>query len=69
MQNWTEASDEVKEFISKYDKEMGKMITEYIKEENIKRWVFFKAERDKEPFAVFEQYFDMSFFNAGMVER
>lgn len=56
---WTEAPEAVKEF--ERNNEATKMITEYFPD-NRKRWSFYKNEKDKEPVAVFESFFDMSFF-------
>lgn len=56
---WTETIDEVKKFEKK--NKSVKMITEYF-EDNRKKFSFFCNEKDKEPVAIFEQYFDMNFF-------
>lgn len=56
---WTETIDEVKKF--ERENKSVKMITEYFKD-NRKKFSFFSNEKDKEPVAIFEQYFDMNFF-------
>lgn len=59
MKKWTEASDEIIEFMS--NNHCERMVTEYFSN-NIKKWTFYTKEKDKEPVAVFESFFDMSYF-------
>ena len=56
---WTEAPIGVKAF--ERENKTAKMITEYFPD-NRKKWSFYVNEKDKEPIAVFESYFDMEFF-------
>ena len=60
IDKWTEAPEEVNCFMR--NKKTDKMITEYFSD-NRKKWSFYVDEKDKEPIAVFESYFDMSFFD------
>lgn len=59
---WTDASDEVIKFIQDNNEIIGKVITDYNEKENRKIWSFFGSEKDKQPIAVFEQFFDINFF-------